>query len=281
MENNLMIKEVDFNGANLLAAQDENGKIYVGVKLVCDNLGLDVRRQKEKILTHDVFSKGVSTLPLPSNGGVQDTIVIELDFLPLWLANINPKLVNPLIKDKLIDYQLKAKDVLAKAFLPNQDVILRDYLQLDEEERAIAYFQERKERKLLEQQTQELIPKAQAFEQLISAKNNQPMLEVAKAFKTGRNRMFQFLRLKGILMKNNVPYQNYIEQKLFVVREYTIPDADGELINRTQTLVTAKGIEFIDRLMKQIDYKIDLFLEEHGNDLIYDGVDDEGKIVLN
>lgn len=44
-----------------------------------------------------------------------------LDFLPLWLAKINitptMKRENPELVDRLIEYQLKAKDVLAEAFL--------------------------------------------------------------------------------------------------------------------------------------------------------------------
>ncbi|HBP40137.1 TPA: hypothetical protein DD450_04660, partial [Candidatus Woesebacteria bacterium] len=51
----------------------------------------------------------------------------------------------------------------------------------------------------------------------------------------------------------------YLEQKLFIVREYTIPDADGEIVNRTQTLVTSKGIEFIDKLLKKVNYNLDSF----------------------
>lgn len=279
IENNLIIKEVDFEGANLLAAQNNDGKIYVGVSYICNGIGLNKSQkdtQVQNIQKDYVLNKGC----LKFQAGVFDvnneTLAIEIDFLPLWLAKIN---VTPGMKsesdklkeqygqgysttvDKLVEYQLKAKDVLAKAFLPNQDIILREYLQLDEEERAIIFFQERKQRRLLEEKTKELEPKAKSFEQLISAKNNQTMNEVAKCFKTGRNRLFEFLRQKGILMKGednqNMPYQQYIEQGLFVVREYTIPDADGELVNRVQTLVTGKGIRFIDKLLKEIDYDLD------------------------
>jgi hypothetical protein len=31
---------------------------------------------------------------------------------------------------------------------------------------------------------------------------------------------------------------------------------NGELVNNAQTLVTAKGIEFIDKLLKEIDYNL-------------------------
>lgn len=59
---------------------------------------------------------------LPTNGGTQDVLCLSLDFVPLWLAKISVtptmKENNPELVDKLIQYQLKAKDVLAQAFLP-------------------------------------------------------------------------------------------------------------------------------------------------------------------
>jgi len=274
MSNELMIKEVDFNGANLLAAQDVDGKIYVGVKWVCDGLNLSKgQMQNERIRIQEdiVLSKGKRNLVLPTNGGDQEVLCIELEFLPLWLAKISitPKMQkeNKEVMNNLIEYQLKAKDVLAKAFLPNIETFIQDYLDMDEDERGIAYFKEKKQRKMLELQNKELIPKANSFDKLIGANGSQNMNSVAKSFKVGRTRLFAFLRYNDILMtgskndkeKHNVPRQQYLEQKLFVVREYTIPDADGEIVNRTQTLVTSKGIEFIDKLLKKVNYNLDSF----------------------
>jgi len=273
MENSLIVKEVDFNGDTLLAVKEnESNKIYVSVSYVCNGIGLTENqkdRQVKNIQLDIVLQNGSKMLPVKFDAQVRNVLCIELDYLPLWLAKISitPKMKkeNPDVVDKLINYQLKAKDVLAKAFLPeNQiDTIIQDYLQLDEDERAIIFFQERKRRKqleqekmLLEEKTKELEPKAKSFEQLISAKNYQTMNQVAKAFKTGRNRLFKFLRSKEILMDDNLPYQQYIEQGYFVVREYTVP-MNGELVNKTQTLVTGKGIDFIDKLLKEIDYNLD------------------------
>ena len=48
-------------------------------------------------------------------------LCLDLDYVPLWLAKIaiTPTMQreNPVLVNKLIDYQLKAKDVLAAAFL--------------------------------------------------------------------------------------------------------------------------------------------------------------------
>ena len=130
-----MIKEVDFNGTNLLAAQDNDGKIFVGVKWVCGGLNLSKgQMQNERIRIQEdiVLSKGKRNLVLPTTGGDQEVLCIELEFLPLWLAKIpiTPKMQNENkeVMNKLIEYQLKAKDVLAKAFLPNIETFIQDYL---------------------------------------------------------------------------------------------------------------------------------------------------------
>lgn len=123
----LAIKDVEFNGAMLRAAQNELGKIFVGVRWICDGLGLTVDQRKRQIknIQEDlVVSKGVSNLTLPTNGGEQKVFCLDIEFLPLWLAKISVtpamKRENPDLVDKLIEYQLRAKDVLAKAFLPEE-----------------------------------------------------------------------------------------------------------------------------------------------------------------
>ena len=61
-------------------------------------------------------------MTLPTNGGNQDVLCLKLDFVPLWLAKISitPTMSRetPELADRLEQYQLKAKDVLAAAFLP-------------------------------------------------------------------------------------------------------------------------------------------------------------------
>ena len=59
---------------------------------------------------------------LPTNGGNQEVLCLKLDYVPLWLAKIaiTPKMERetPELAARLEQYQLKAKDVLAAAFLP-------------------------------------------------------------------------------------------------------------------------------------------------------------------
>lgn len=120
----LAIKDVRFNGTTLRAAQDAENIIWVGVAWVCQGLGLSNDRMKyerKKIQKDLVLVQGVKFYPLGTDDANSDVLCLKLDFLPLWLAKISitptMKRETPQLVDNLIEYQLKAKDVLAAAFL--------------------------------------------------------------------------------------------------------------------------------------------------------------------
>jgi phage antirepressor YoqD-like protein len=281
--NELVVKEVSFNGDSLLAVQsNENGKIYVGVSWVCNGIGLDKNskdRQVKNIQSDIVLNKGC----VKFDAGVFDknntTLALEINYLPLWLAKISitPSMIEEsneqkeengedfvTIVDKLINYQLKAKDVLAKAFINETEIEkqLSDYLNLDEDERAIQYFKERKERKIIEQEKKLLAekneilqPKADSFDIFIDARNNQKMNDVAKSLGVGRNKLFDFLRGKKVLMYDNVPYQRFCDSGYFVVKEHTIK-MGNYVKNTAQTFVTSKGVDYIRKFLAEVDYQL-------------------------
>jgi len=101
----------------------------------------------------------------------------------------------------------------------------------------------------LAEQNQKLLPKAEQFDKFISGENYQSMNIVAKSLGTGRNRLFQFLRDHKVLLANNVPYQRFIDAGYFVVKEKPIQMGD-QTINKVQTYVTAKGVDWIAKLLE-------------------------------
>ncbi|NRZ92200.1 phage antirepressor N-terminal domain-containing protein [Clostridium beijerinckii] len=133
---NLSVKSVDFLGDNLVAVKDEStGKIYTGVSYICKGIGFtkgQKDRQVKNIQEDEILNRGC----LKFEAGVIDpnneVLAIELDFLPLWLAKIsitpNMKEEQPLVAEKLINYQLKAKNVLAEAFINNKPTCIEDVL---------------------------------------------------------------------------------------------------------------------------------------------------------
>lgn len=125
----LAIKDVQFNGATLRAAQDAENIIWVGVRWVCEGLGLSENRtdyERKRIQNDLVLNKGVKFYSLGNDRAKSDVLCLKLDFLPLWLAKISitPKMKkeNPQLVENLIEYQLKAKDVLANAFLNKNSI---------------------------------------------------------------------------------------------------------------------------------------------------------------
>ena len=125
---NLIVKPVDVLGSSIMAAQDEKGRIFAGVNYFCNALGMTKGqrdKQVQKVQKDEVLKQGCFRLEAGVFDPSNEAITLRIDFIPLWLAKIvitdKTKQENPDLADKLLDYQLKAKDILAKAFLPKQD----------------------------------------------------------------------------------------------------------------------------------------------------------------
>lgn len=120
----LIVKPVDFFGDSLIVVKDQTGKIYTGVSHICKGIGFSKSQkdtQVQNIQNNVVLNKGCLKFQAGVIDPHNDALAIELDFLPLWLAKISitPKMQEeqPGVTKKLVNYQLKAKDVLASAFL--------------------------------------------------------------------------------------------------------------------------------------------------------------------
>lgn len=130
---NLITKNVPFEGTKLLAVQNKDtGKIYASINSILRELGFDDRQveyRRNKWIADKVLGKGVQKILYPSkDGGVQETYCIEIKRLPIALAKIEvtPKMgkVMPHLSKKLEKYQEQCADVLADAFLDNQQTPL-------------------------------------------------------------------------------------------------------------------------------------------------------------
>ncbi|MGL5595874.1 MAG: phage antirepressor N-terminal domain-containing protein [Cetobacterium sp.] len=123
--NELIKKEVEFQGSKILGIM-ENGKIYVGVKAVCNGMGMSknlLDTQVKKVQSDELLRTASKLTQLETRTGLKETLVLELDYLPAWLFKINPSRFNDDLKQKLLAYQLKAKDILAEAFLGRRETL--------------------------------------------------------------------------------------------------------------------------------------------------------------
>lgn len=120
----LVVKEVEFMGDMLMAAKDSNGNIWAGVSYFCNALGMS-KGQKDRQVTNVQKDETLKRGCFKFEAGVFDVaneiVALRIDFIPLWLAKISitdtMKREHPELADKLLEYQLKAKDVLAQAFI--------------------------------------------------------------------------------------------------------------------------------------------------------------------
>jgi len=98
-----------------------------------------------------------------------------------------------------------------------------------------------------------LKPKAEFAEEVNNADNTISIGDFAKLIKGwGRNKMFKWLRKEGLLMRNNQPYQQYINNGYFKVIEKTWKNKKYGTVNvATQTRLTGKGQLYLQKKLKE------------------------------
>lgn len=124
----LTVKNVDVFGDTIMAVKDKDGNIWAGVSCFCRALGMDKKQkdnQVEKVQQDDILKRGAGKFPAGVFDLTNETVALRIDFVPIWLTKIritpNMKNEHPELAEKLLKYQLQAKDILADAFLPNRE----------------------------------------------------------------------------------------------------------------------------------------------------------------
>lgn len=133
------------------------------------------------------------------------------------------------------------------------------YMIDDPIQRAQRWIEEETERQQLRDKIEADKPLVEFADHVSNASNLIDIGTLAKIARDehidmGRTRLFDWLRDNGYLMSSpgskNQPYQKYIEQGLFKVREYTYKTPYGDKV-ATKTMVTGKGqMFFIEKLRK-------------------------------
>lgn len=139
----LETKLIPFMGASLIAARGADGQAWAAIRRICEGIGLGKDQadgQIKNIQDDAVLSKGARDLVLNEGGYKRWEIpCLHLDYVPLWLARIpiTPAMEreSPGLAERLLEYQLHAKDAIAAAFMPEgrspargRDITARDCL---------------------------------------------------------------------------------------------------------------------------------------------------------
>lgn len=242
------IRAFDNERFGTIRALNVDGEPWFVAKDVCASLGLENSRKATASLDED--EKDTVTISDGIPGNPNKTIVSEAGFYKLVMKSRKPEAkafqrwvtheVLPAIRR---DGAYVASDgteddatLMARALLAAQRTIERNRAQLDE-----------------------MRPKA-LFADAVAASHTSILVgDLAKLLKQngvemGQNRLFQWMRERGYLMKSgsskNMPTQRSMELGLFEVKERTINNPDGSVRITKTTKVTGKGQQyFINQFM--------------------------------
>lgn len=106
---------------------------------------------------------------------------------------------------------------------------------------------------ILLEDNQRMKPKEEFFDAVAGSKDAIEIGKVAKVLNypgVGRNKLFEILRDKGVLMRDNTPYQKYIDNGCFRTIEQKYHTPDGETRINIKTLVYQKGVDYIRKMLE-------------------------------
>ena len=227
---------------------EENGKILFCGSDVAKALGY--RRPKDAIIAH---CKGAVKRRLLTNGGAQEMKMIsEGDVYRLISHSRLPsaeKFESWIFDDVLPTIRRTG------GYVANEDMFVDNYLPfLDDAYRNLFRLQMIAINQLNERIRHDK-PLVEFANQVSNTNNLIDMNVMAKLAKAenipvGRNRLFDRLKRMGVLMSNNLPYQQYIDRGYFAVKE-SVFEVDGMKKTYQQTLVTGKGQHYVINLLKK------------------------------
>lgn len=140
-------------------------------------------------------------------------------------------------------------------YVSNEEMFIENYLPfLDEPYRNLFRLQmtiigKLNERIRHDQPLVEFANQVAGTENLIDM-NAMAKLARAENIPVGRNKLYGWLKGKGVLMANNLPYQAFIDRGYFSVKE-SVFEVNGLKKTYQQTFVTGKGQGFVINLLKK------------------------------
>lgn len=250
----------------LIKVTEQNGKQAVSARELHEFLIRDAKGGQEgRMFAHWIKEK-IEFLNLEEGLHYQ---IIEFDFLGNMIAK-NGKSENQDVRVHRRDYALTLDSAKEIAMVQNNDKGKQARLYFIEVEKRFKqiptqidftnpvhimkilenWIEDRKKLEVASDTIKELTPKAEFFDAVTDSKNAVDMATCVKVLNLGigRNTLFEFLRVKKILMDNNQPYQKYIDMGLFRVIEQKYTKPSGETNINIKTVVYQKGLDYIRRI---------------------------------
>ena len=251
-----LIKEGDFLGTKCNFYKDEGNNVYMTRQQIGE--ALEYKNPDDAIYRIHDRNKGrldnfSVVVKLSSTDGKQynTTLYIEKGIYDICRFSRQPK------ADKFYDWvydQIQLIRRNAGTVIEGREMEFLDnyFPSLQEETKLMMVKDLQNTVKEKQREIDELTPKAEDWSAFMDSKGNMTISKVAKALDIegiGRNKLFDILRNKKVLRANNEPYQRYINDGYFKVVAGT-----NNGFKYTQTLVTGKGMSWINKKMKEWGY---------------------------
>ena len=231
--------------------EEKNGELFVSSLVISENINYEHRAVLQLIRQNiDDFREfgrvSFQMQPFETNGGVQNREVIFLneDQSTLLITYFRNNDLTKKFKINLVKAFSMMKKMIQEQNNFNLPKTFSEALLLASKQ---AEQIEKQNALLLEQK-----PKVEFFEAVTNSKSAIDMGQVAKVLDKdiGRNKLFEILRNKKILQKDNIPFQTYIDRGYFRVIEVKYTKPDGSTNISLKTLVYQKGVSFINKVLE-------------------------------
>nr|DAX74279.1 MAG TPA: KilAC domain protein [Caudoviricetes sp.] len=227
----------------------ENGIIFLNLEDVARGLGfVDIKNGTEYIRWNRV-EKYLKDFGFATSG--ENDFIPENIFYLLAMKGKNEIARNFQLKvaNKILPAIRKTGMYATEELLNNPDLAIRAFMKLKEE----MIRRQELEKKIEEQQ-----PKVEFYNDVTGSDTTAEIGTVAKVlnFKSvGRNTLFDILRRQGILQRDNMPFQTYVDRGYFRVVESKWNAPNGDVKVNYKTVVYQKGIEYISKILRDLGYE--------------------------
>lgn len=99
---------VPFGERQILTVRNDDG-VFVVMKPIVEGLGLTWHGQFERMTRHPAIRKGIRVTRIPSTGGMQEAVALQLEQFHGWLVTLHPdRIADAERRAVIIDYQERA-----------------------------------------------------------------------------------------------------------------------------------------------------------------------------
>ncbi len=194
--------------------------------------------------------KGVK--PIHTPGGTQRILCLSEQGLYFFLGRSD--------KPKAIPYQRWIAGEVVPSIRRTGSYSLQQIPKLEQyletvttklEQLAIGFNEIKQENKEIKEELKEVKPKAEFYDLVTQNEGQYDFMDVTavlngEGYDIGRNQLFELLRNKNILNKNNKPYRRFVRNGMF--KRVICGDAIS-----LKTVATGKGMQFIKKILKRLN----------------------------